>query len=205
MLKYFLYLLVAIILVSLAAGGVHLYKVAQRNQREMKPYEGEVVKVDKKFGKVLVVYYSLTGHTKDIARRIQKFTGADTYEIKTAEKINAWPWFYLNVKGQLKSGNYPVLAGEMPDFEKYDLIFWGAPVWWYTIATPGLAFLEQADFGGKKVVPFSTQGSNYGTFFEDFSQRAKNAKLQQSAAFNNLPARYDAAVDNKIAVWLNAL
>ena len=146
MLKYFLYLLVAIILVSLAAGGVHLYKVAQRNQREMKPYEGEVVKVDKKFGKVLVVYYSLTGHTKDIARRIQKFTGADTYEIKTAEKINAWPWFYLNVKGQLKSGNYPVLAGEMPDFEKYDLIFWGAPVWWYTIATPGLAFLEQADF-----------------------------------------------------------
>ena len=85
------------------------------------------------------------------------------------------------------------------------MVFVGAPVWWYTIATPGLSFLQQADFQGKKVVPFSTQGSNYGSFFEDFTQRAKNAKLLTSADFNNLPAEYDRAVENKISRWLNSL
>ena len=65
--------------------------------------------------------------------------------------------------------------------------------------------LARMDFKGKKVVPFSTQGSNYGTFFEDFSARAQNAQLLQGASFNNLPPQYDSAVDNKINAWLNAL
>ena len=205
MFKYLLYGLVVIVAAGLFATTWHLYKVAQKNKKEMAPYQGEAVSVDGSFGKVLVVYYSLTGHTKDIAERIASKTQADLYEIKTADKIDTTPWFYLKVRSQLKNGQYPALIGDMPDFLKYDRVFVGFPVWWYTVSTPMLSFLQQADFKGKKVVPFSTQGSNYGTFFEDFAQNARNAQLQKSASFNNLPAQYDTAVDNKIASWLNSL
>ena len=115
------------------------------------------------------------------------------------------PWFYLILKKQLKDKIYPELAGDMPDLTKYDTIFVGGPVWWYTVSTPMRAFLEKIDFQNKKVVPFSTQGSNFGTYFEYFAQEAKNANLQKSASFNNLPAKYNKAVDNKIATWINSL
>lgn len=205
--KYVLYFLLAVAVVSAVAGGIHLYRVSVRNKKEMAQYEGAAVALTKKFPKTLVVYYSLTGNTKQIAQIIQKKTGADIYEIKTVEDMGGKenPMMHLRIRDQLKSGKYPELAGEMPDFSKYEMIFVGAPVWWYTIATPGLSFLEKADFGGKAVVPFSTQGSNYGTFFEDFAKKAKNARLLKSESFNNLSKEYDAAVDNKITEWLNSL
>lgn len=205
MLKYFLYILPAAAAIGLAAGGFHLYRVAQKNKKEMAPYMKGEIRVDRPFGKVLVVYYSLSGQTRKIADIIREKTGADVYEIKTAEKIDTTPWFYLTLRKQLKTGKYPDISENLPDFAKYDLIFVGSPIWWYTAATPVLSFLEKADFHGRKVVPFSTQGSNYGTFFEDFAAKAQNAQILKGQSFNNLPAEYDHAVDNKISVWLNKL
>lgn len=205
MMKIIIYTVLAAIIVGLSIGGAHLYKVSKRNAQEMAQYEGKVEAVKRLPGRTLIIYYSLSGHTKDIAERIQKQTGGDLYEIKTAEEINHYPWFYLTLKKQLKEKKYPALSGTTPDFAKYNTIFVGAPVWWYTVATPMLSFLQQTDFSGKKVVPFSTQGSNYGTYFEDFTAAAKNAKIQKSASFNNMPEKYNQAVDNKIISWINSL
>lgn len=203
--KYILYFLLAAIVVTAVSTGVHLYKVAARNKKEMAQFSGERLLLNKKFGKVLVVYYSLSGNTKAVAETIRDKTGADMFEIKTVSEIKQNPMLHLAVRDQLKTGKYPELAGELPDFSKYDMIFVGAPVWWYTVATPALSFLERADFQGKAVVPFSTQGSNAGTYFEDFAKKAKNARLLKSESFNNLPKEYDAAVENKIIAWLNGL
>ena len=191
--------------IGAGVGGFHLYRVAQRNAEEMAPFEGKDVVARRLPGRTLIVYYSLSGHTKDIAERIQKMTGGELFAIKTVEKINRVPWFYLTLRKQLKDKVYPELSTEVPDFSQYDTIFVGGPVWWYTVSTPMRTFLQEADFMGKKVVPFTTQGSNVGTYFEDFAQMAKNAKLLQSASFNNMPEKYDHAVDNKIATWINAL
>ncbi len=205
MFKMIIYLVVLVALIGGGIGCFHLWRVAQKNQKEMSQYEGAKIAVNKDFGKVLIVYYSLSGHTKDIAQRIQQNIGGDLYEIKTKEELNKYPWFPLLMRQRLKNMNYPELAGSMPDFNDYDTIFVGAPVWWYTMAVPMYSFLQKADFNGKKVVAFSTQGSNVGSFFEDFSRHAQNAKLGQGASFNNLPPKYDALVDNKIAIWLNSL
>lgn len=205
MLKYVLYAVLFLILAGLAGGGFHLYRVAAKNKKDMAQYAGEIKPIDYKFGKVLVVYYSLSGHTKDIAERIKSKTHADIYEIKTVEEIKPTPLFYLKVKQQLRNKEYPVLAGEMPDLDKYDMVFVGSPVWWYTISTPVKSFLQGADFKGRKVVPFSTQGSNYGTFFEDFATEVHNAQILPAESFNNLPKEYDLPVDNKITEWLNKL
>lgn len=205
MFKIIMYIILAAIIIGLSIGGAHLYKVSKRNAQEMAQYEGQGEAVRRLPGRTLIVYYSLSGHTKDIAERIQKMTGGELYEIKTAEKINRYPWFYLTLKKQLNDKKYPALSGNLPDFAKYNTIFVGGPVWWYTVSTPMRAFLEQADFADKKVVPFTTQGSNVGTYFADFTAAAKNAKIQKSASFNNMPEKYNQAVDNKIAAWINSL
>lgn len=205
MLKYVLLVIAAAAVIGGAAGGIHLWKVAHRNQKEMAPFQGVQTPYTANLGKALVIYYSWTGHTQDVARRIQRLTGADVYRVETEESFKKSPAFYAKVKKQLKNGEYPRLAGQTPDLDGYDIIFVGSPVWWYTAATPMLAFLQQTDFRGKKVVPFSTQGSNYGAFFEDFSKNARNARVLTGASFNNLGSEYDAAVNNKITAWLNGL
>ena len=68
-----------------------------------------------------------------------------------------------------------------------------------------MSLLDQVDFQGKKVVPFSTQGSNAGTFLEDFKAKIKNAVVLEYASFNNIGKEYDQAVNAKIAAWLNNL
>ena len=113
--------------------------------------------------------------------------------------------FSLDARRQLKSGNYPKIEENLPDASAYDMIFVGAPIWWYTAATPVLEFLKTYDFKDRKVVPFSTQGSNFGSYFDDFAAKAKNAKILPGASFNNLSKKYDDAVDNKITDWLNKL
>lgn len=203
MFKYIILGLVLVAAASIFIGSYHLFRTAQKNKKEMAPYQGEEVPVHANFGKSLVIFYSLSGNTKDIARRIQEKTGADMYEIETVEPITQTPSFYLDSRRQLKNGKYPEISRNFPDFAQYDFIFFGFPVWWYTVATPALAFLEGADFSGKPVAVFSTQGSNPGTSHDDFARKARNAQIVSNALFNNLPETYSKAVNNKIAQWLN--
>lgn len=156
-------------------------------------------------GKVLVVYYSLSGNTRDIAARIQKQAAADVHEIKLQTPLSPGLGLYYTVWKQLRGKTLPPVAEPLPDFSGYDLVIVGAPVWMYTVATPMQSFLQQADFSGRPVAVFTTQGSNPGTFFADFKNAARNADIVSTIEFNNLPEKYDAAVDNKVAVWLRSL
>ena len=205
MIKAIVLVVVIVALLVLLGSGIHLYRVAQKNTYEMAKFENTDIKLEPKTGKTLVVYYSLSGHTKEIAEKIADYTNADIFEIQTTEKFKIDATFYINVRKQLKKGRYPQIVEPLPDFSKYDTVFVGGPVWWYAPATPLLAFLKKADFKTKKVVPFSTQGSNYGSFFVDFNKMAYNAKLRPSESFNNLPEKYNKAVDNKIISWINSI
>ena len=203
MLKYLMLIVGLILLISLLVGGIHLFRVAYKNKRELKQFANKEIIYNNKLEKVLVVYYSLSGHTKQIAENIAKKTNAELFEIKTLDKIKLGLPFYLEIKKQLNTKNYQKIEQTMLDFAKYDTIFVGFPVWWYTIATPGFAFLQKADFKNKKVFPFSTQGSNYGSFFEDFKDIIKNAQIGEGRSFNNVDKKYNNKVDNKITDWLN--
>ncbi|MCL2485133.1 MAG: flavodoxin [Endomicrobia bacterium] len=205
MVKYAIYAVLAVVAVCLIIAGFHNFRVHLKNKKEMSPYMKTDIKFENNLGRVLVVYYSLSGNTRAVAENIQAKTGADIFEIKTKTPFPSGPKLYIEVKNQIKTGEYPELQGDIPDFEKYDIIFVGSPIWWYTAATPVLAFLEQADFKGRKVVPFATQGSNPGSFIQDFKERAKNAVVLEGRLFNNLSKKYDKAVDNKISAWLNEL
>lgn len=202
--KYVLGIILAAIVIGGIAGLFHLYRVSAKNKKEMAQYENKSADVKNNLGKVLVVYYSLTGHTKDIADKIAAKTNADLFEIKTKEPYPTGAKLYTTAKKEIKNKQYPAVEA-LPNVADYDVIFVGAPVWWYTMAPPLFSVLEQIDFQGKKVVPFSTQGSNIGKFFEDFAAAAKNANILQRADFNNMDKKYDQQVEAKIADWINGL
>lgn len=204
MFKKILVALLVLAVIGATIAVVHHLKVAEHNQTELAaftqqtPYTADL-------GKVLVIYYSLTGNTQDIAEQIATLTQADQYRIQTQEEFKTSPAFYARIKKDLSDKKYPPLTGAMPDVSKYDVVFVGAPVWWYTMSTPMYSFLEKMDFQGKRVIPFSTQGSNPGTFLADFTAHAQNANVGEYANFNNVGPEYDEAVHNKIVHWLNTL
>jgi len=204
MFKIIFYLIVIALIVISGASAYHLYQVKEKNKTEMANFERQTP-LNADLGRVLVVYYSWTGHTKDIALQIAEKTNAETFEIKTVKEYKS-PAVYLESKKELASKNYPELEkGFTPDMSNYDTVFVGAPVWWYTMAPALFTFLNSTDFKGTRVVPFSTQGSNYGKFFEDFEKTAKNAKILPSENFNNVDDSFKSQVSNKINAWLNKL
>jgi len=126
--------------------------------------------------KVLVIYYSLTGNTKSIAEMIRKKTAGDVFEI---EIVRTYPPEYSatteEAKRELQTGDLPALKKNPPDMSSYDLILVGSPVWWYTVSTPVMSLLRQADFAGRKVSAFCTHEGGIGEFFAHFKAQAKNA------------------------------
>jgi len=204
MLKKILVIALTLAVIGSTVAVIHHLKVTEHNKNELAAFAQETP-YTASLGKVLVIYYSWTGHTEDIAHQIAALTQADEYRIQTQETFKSTPAFYAKIKKELSNKKYPPLAGEMPDISNYDVVFVGAPVWWYTMATPLYSFLKQADFQGKRVIPFSTQGSNPGGFLKDFTANAKNAQVGAYANFNNVGPEYDEAVHNKIVHWLNTL
>ena len=157
------------------------------------------------FGQVLVVYYSLTGNTGEVAERIRDMTDGSLFEIETQKPYPSGPALYTIARAELKHGNFPELKETVDDFSSYDVIFVGAPVWWYSVATPMLSFLSKADFKGKTVVPFATDGGNYGDFFVDFAREARNAKILEGISITGVSKTDTSILDEKISTWLEKL
>ncbi|KAA6339221.1 hypothetical protein EZS27_012836 [termite gut metagenome] len=154
-------------------------------------------------GKVLIVYYSKSGKTKEVAEIIQKCTNGTLYRIETQKKYSEISiMIALDAKKELESGNLPELSTAAPDVSAYDLIIVGSPTWRYTVATPVLSFLAQCNFGGKRVAAYATNTGNVGTFFDLFQQRAQNAVLLTGEEFHNkLSSKTE--LNKKIENWLN--
>ena len=118
--------------------------------------------------KVLVVYYSLDGATEMIAQKIALTLEADVAEIKPIKDFNP--------KGFIKylMGGYQVMRKQKPelitlkiDYNKYDLIFIGTPVWAGSF-TPAIRTLIDSNlFTNKKVYFFFTHGGGNNHVLED--------------------------------------
>lgn len=109
--------------------------------------------------KILVVYFSHSGNTREIANQIKAATGGDVFEL---QPVKAYPEDYQTVVDQAKeeiSSNYkPELKTKVGNIDSYEVIFIGSPNWWSTIAPPVSSFLSDYNLSGKIIVPFITHG-----------------------------------------------
>ena len=115
--------------------------------------------------KVLVAYFSATGHTKTIAEYLQAALDADLYEIVPQEPYTD-PDLDYNTDGcranqeQNDDAARPAISGSVDNMDGYDVVFIGFPIWWYQAPRIIETFLESYDFSGKTVIPFATSGGS---------------------------------------------
>jgi len=110
--------------------------------------------------KTLVVYYSLTGKTDVVAQALAKELGADVRRVEDVEKPSGGFWFIITGAISAIRGAESKIKPIDTDFRAYDRIFVGSPVWGGSPSTPINAFIANADFTGKEVIPFMTMGGN---------------------------------------------
>ena len=131
-----------------------------------------VLNMDKK---VLVAYFSRTGeqysvgnitegNTAIVAKIIAEKTNGDLFEIKV--KNDVYPKDYTALteyaKSEMNQNARPEIVGKVDNFEQYDTIFIGFPIWWGDKPMPVYTFLDSYDFKGKTIIPFCThEGSGY--------------------------------------------
>lgn len=113
-------------------------------------------------GKILVAYFSWGGTTQRMAQEIVRQTGADLFRI---EPVVPYPTEYTpctEVAREEKDNDArPAIADEVENWEQYDTVFIGCPVWWWTAPMIINTFAESYDFEGKTVVPFCTYAATY--------------------------------------------
>lgn len=153
--------------------------------------------------KMLIIYYSHTGTTKYIAEKLSEKTGGDLFRIET---VKTYPSEYSalteEAKRELQEGDLPALKKGPPDMSSYDLILVGGPVWWYTVATPVMSFLKQADFKGKRVSAFCTHEGGIGKYFPHFKEQAKNAVVLEGLDLYKPRQARKGEVDKALDTWL---
>ena len=115
--------------------------------------------------KTLVAYFSATGNTKSIAESIADGLFADIYEIVPKEPYTDADLDYNddNSRSTLEmndSSARPEISGIIENFEQYDTIFLGYPIWWGDAPRIMDTFVESYDFTGKTVIPFCTSGGS---------------------------------------------
>ena len=118
-------------------------------------------------GKTLVVYYSATGHTKDVAEMIAQVTGGDLFEIEPTEPYTSedldWTKDDSRVTKEHEDESLrdvELVTTEVENWDSYDTVYIGYPIWWGIAAWPVDGFVEANDFTGKTVIPFCTAASS---------------------------------------------
>lgn len=118
-------------------------------------------------GKTLVVYYSATGNTEDVASYIAKATDGELFQLEPET-----PYSDADLNWTDESSRV-VKEHENPDerdvklkkdttdnWDSYDTVFIGYPIWWGIAAWPVDGFVKANDFTGKTVIPFCTSASS---------------------------------------------
>ena len=118
-------------------------------------------------GKTLVVYYSASGNTERVAKDIAEAADADLFEIVPTEVYTSDDLDWTNPDSRVSREHddeslrdVPLTTTEVSDWDSYDTVFIGYPIWWGIAAWPVDTFVKSNDFTGKTVIPFATSSSS---------------------------------------------
>jgi flavodoxin len=161
--------------------------------------------VSEHFGDNLIVVYSVTGNTLNMAETIQKMTGGEILQIETEEVYPLGKDLIPYAKQERDELRLPTLKGETPDLGKYDCVFLGTPVWFHDVPPAVRLFLGEADFLGKPVIPFLTAGGGPGDTLATLTRLVKNGKLQRAKLLTRYSDRTPEEIDAEVGNWLVSL
>ena len=117
--------------------------------------------------KTLVVYYSASGNTKDVAEKIAKITEADLFEIEPVEPYTDDDLDWTDDDSRVSREHddeslrdVELVSTTVDNWDSYDTVYIGYPIWWGIAAWPVDNFVKENDFTGKTVIPFCTAATS---------------------------------------------
>lgn len=113
----------------------------------------------------LVIYFSATGTTEAVAKKIAKAAEADYWRIQPAQPYTAEDLDWTNKQSRSSiemndPDSRPALRATCPNIADFDTIFIGYPIWWYVAPTLINTFIEAHELDGKILIPFATSGGS---------------------------------------------
>ena len=116
---------------------------------------------------ILVVYFSAQNHTEAVANYIATATGGELFELVPVNPYSTADLNYSNSSSRVslehnntELQNVPLVKDSVDNWENYDTVFIGYPIWWQIAAWPVNNFVKNNDFTGKTVIPFATSASS---------------------------------------------
>lgn len=158
-------------------------------------------------GKTLVVYYSASDNTERVAKDIAEAAGADLFEIVPTEVYTSDDLDWTNPDSRVSREHddeslrdVPLTTTEVPDWDSYDTVFIGYPIWWGIAAWPVDTFVKNNDFTGKTVIPFATStSSGMGQSGSLLADMAGTGEWQEGQRFSSGVSSDD------VQSWVNGL
>lgn len=156
---------------------------------------------------VLVVYYSATGNTEEAAGYIADLTGGTLFELEPADPYTDEDLNYNDDNSRVSQEyadeslrDVELVADTVENWDSYDTVFIGYPIWWGIAAWPVDGFVEANDFTGKTVIPFCTSASSgLGESGELLAEQAGTGDWQEGMRFPSSVSEED------IQTWLTEL
>lgn len=158
-------------------------------------------------GNTLIVYFSATGNTEQAAAYIADITGGDLFELEPADPYTDEDLNYSNEDSRVSREHedeslrdVELVADTVENWDSYDTVFIGYPIWWGIAAWPVDTFVEANDFTGKTVIPFATSASSgLGESGQLLAELAGTGDWQEGMRFRSSVSEGD------VQEWLDSL
>ena len=116
---------------------------------------------------ILIVYFSAQGHTENVAQEIAAATGGAIFELVPVDEYTSGDLNYSDESSRVvreyeneNLRDIELVSATPENWENYETVFIGYPIWWGIAAWPVNGFAEANDFTGKTVIPFCTSSSS---------------------------------------------
>jgi len=157
--------------------------------------------------KVLVVYFSASGNTEAVAETIADTLNADLFALVPADPYtdDDLNWTVSGSRVNREHENESLRDVELvhdtvSNWDEYDTVFIGYPIWWGIAAWPVNDFIRSNDFTGKTVIPFCTSASSgFGQSGELLEEMAGTGSWLEGRRFPERTSQSD------IRNWVNSL
>ena len=158
-------------------------------------------------GRVLVVYYSAQNHTEAVAQQIAENLIADIFEIQPVDEYSNADLNWTDDNSRVSREyadeslrNVELVSTTVENWDDYDTVLIGYPIWWGIAAWPVDTFVKANDFNGKTVIPFCTSSSSgLGRSGELLAEEANGGNWLEGHRFRSNPS------DSDIQNWTDSL
>lgn len=153
----------------------------------------------------LVVYFSATGYTKEVAEIISNYIASPLHELLPIDPYTNEDLDYLDSDSRVsQERNDPNHLTELTnvdfsEFSESDYLFIGAPVWWGELSWVINDFVISNDFTNKTIIPFATASSSNFSI-DELEDLAPEANVLQGRRF-----RHSEIEENVIHSWIDSL